>query len=54
MKKKKAEGEIELSMSDLNNRTLWKLDAYLKEHNVQPATETGIVVNKVLLLCIFG
>ena len=29
-------GEIEMDMSDLQNRTLWKLDAYLKEHNVKP------------------
>lgn len=48
-KENNTEGEIELNMSDLDNRTLWKLDAYLKEHNVQPTTEAGVVVNKVCL-----
>lgn len=43
----KMDGEIELDISELNNRTLWKLDAYLKEHNVQPGSGTGVVVNKV-------
>ena len=45
---KKDGGEIELDVSDLNNRTLWKLDAYLEEHKVQPATEAGVVVNVVI------
>ena len=43
----KKDGEIELDISELNNRTLWRLDAYLKEHNVQPGSGTGVVVNKV-------
>eukprot|EP00210_Caulerpa_lentillifera_P001621 g1559.t1 len=46
MKKDESE-EIELDLSELNNRTLWKLDAYLKEHRVQPNTESGVVVNTV-------
>lgn len=46
MKKDESE-EIELDLSELNNRTLWMLDAYLKEHRVQPTTESGVVVNKV-------
>ena len=44
--------EIELDMSELNNKTLWKLDAYLKEHKVQPPTEAGVVVNKVRQLSV--
>lgn len=49
MKKDESE-EIELDLSELNNRTLWMLDAYLKEHRVQPTTESGVVVNKVCIL----
>jgi len=42
---KKNGGEIELDISELDNRTLWKLDAYLKEHKVEPTAEGGVVVN---------
>jgi len=43
---KEDSGEIELNMATLRNKTLWKLDAFMKQNNVQPATE-GVIVNKV-------